>query len=330
MTAGASAERTLVAAVTGFLAAMGAERYAASTCVSTRDLLDCFLIWCGERGVVVIDDLTPAVAEQYQRWLYLHRLAGGRPLAVSTQRSRLQVMRMLGRWMLREGWVERNPADTIHLPRLMRHLPPILSRAEVERLLAVPDTSTRIGVRDRAIMEVLYSTAMSTSQVVAITLADLAVREGFVRVGERDQTRLLPLRPIARRWLTAHQRVRPTFLVGLAGAPDDGLVFRCLQGTPMTQDAVLHILRIGLRTLGIEIANVNALLRNAVAVHLLDLGADVRLVGALLGHTELKATSRFLRSAVARLKEAHRRYHPAEQAHGSRVGGPIVPGGTLG
>lgn len=91
---------------------------------------------------------------------------------------------------------------------------------------------------------------------------------------------------------------------------------------------VLHVLRTGLGVLGIPVDNVNALLRNAIAVHLLDLGADVRLVGALLGHRELKATSRFLRSAVARLKEVHRRFHPAEQSRKPR-GATIAPRGTL-
>jgi len=139
--------------------------------------------------------------------------SNGKPLAVSTQRSRLQAVRHFGRWLLRDGEVVRIPADSIRLPRLVRHLQPILSRTEVDRLFAIPDTGTRIGVRDRAIMEVLYSTAISTSQVAAITQAAPVGREGFVEVVERDQARLLA--PAAERTaLAGRQPARAASLPG--------------------------------------------------------------------------------------------------------------------
>jgi len=147
--------------------------HSTETLRGVHDDLRLFLEWCAERSLTEANDLTPAILERYQRRLFDLRTRDGRKLAAQTQFTRLNVVRELCAFMMRSGSVKKNAAEDLALPRLSRRLPRgMLASAEVDRLLAQPDTTTADGLRDRAMLEVVYATAIRAVELVALDLRD--------------------------------------------------------------------------------------------------------------------------------------------------------------
>ncbi len=220
----------------------------------------------------------------------------------------LSALRRFFRYLLREGVVTIDPTSDIDAPRLGRPLPKSLTETEVEALLESPDTSIALGLRDRAMLETLYATGLRVSELVSLGMAELNLGSGVVRViGKGGRERLVPLGEEALRWLQEYlARARAEILAGRASHA----LFPTGRGGAMTRQAFWQNLRRHARKAGIRRPLSPHTLRHAFATHLLNHGADLRVVQMLLGHADLSTTQIYTQVARERLKTLHARHHP--------------------
>jgi integrase/recombinase XerD len=222
---------------------------------------------------------------------------------------RLSSMRRFYALQLQQGVLRADPTLRVKAPKLPRRLPKNLSEAKVEALLAAPDSKTTLGLRDRAMLETLYATGLRVSELVGLTLAQVSLDMGVVRVlGKGSKERLVPLGEEAISWLKRYLvEVRPA----LAGNAKSTAVFLTARGGPLTRQAFWALLkRLGARA-GIPAAGLSPhVLRHAFATHLLNHGADLRVVQLLLGHADIATTTIYTHVARERLKRLHAEHHP--------------------
>jgi integrase/recombinase XerD len=217
-------------------------------------------------------------------------------------------MRRFYRYQVREGLLQDDPSIRIDTPRIGRPLPDSLSEREIEELLDAPDTATALGLRDRAMLELLYACGLRVSELVGLSREQLDLNQGVVRlIGKGRKERLVPLGEEAVDWLTRYLADgRPEFVVAL----DDGLVFLSRRGRGMTRQAFWYRLREYAVKSGISKHLSPHTLRHAFATHLLNHGADLRVVQMLLGHSDLSTTQIYTHVARERLKDLHSKHHP--------------------
>lgn len=249
--------------------------------------------------------LETARREDLQRYL-AHCVASGRK-ARSTARL-LSSLRRFYHFLLRENLIAADPTALIDAPRVSRPLPKSLTEEQIERLLAAPDVGTALGLRDRAMLETLYATGLRVSELVGLTLSQVALTQGVVRVvGKGDKERLVPLGEEALDWLSRYlQEARPALL---KRAASDAL-FPTERGGAMTRQGFWHNLKRYARVADIRTPLSPHTLRHAFATHLLNHGADLRVVQMLLGHSDLSTTQIYTQVARARLQSLHARHHP--------------------
>lgn len=231
--------------------------------------------------------------------------AGVRP---RTSARRLSTLRQFYRWALREHLIDQDPTAQIEAPRLGRPLPTSLSEEEVEALLFAPDVESAEGLRDRAMFEVLYATGLRVSELVGLQPDQLALVQGLVRVvGKGGKERLVPLGDEAVAWLRRYlAEARPVLL---DGKPGDGL-FATRRGAGMTRQAFWYRIKKHAQAAGIRTDLSPHTLRHAFATHLVNHGADLRVVQLLLGHSSLSTTQIYTHVARERLQALHARHHP--------------------
>jgi len=217
-------------------------------------------------------------------------------------------MRGFYRFLLREGVIDTDPTLQVDMPQLGRPLPKSLSEADVEALLAAPDLDDPIGLRDRAMLEVLYACGLRVSELVGLTLEQVNLRQGVLRVfGKGSKERLVPMGEEAIGWVERYCReARPALL---AGRPAD-VLFPSLRGEQMTRQTFWHRIKHQARVAGIAKSLSPHTLRHAFATHLLNHGADLRVVQMLLGHSDLSTTQIYTHIARARLQALHAQHHP--------------------
>lgn len=170
-----------------YLEALRVKNYSAATIATREHYLREFTKWCAERGLARPAEITKPTLERYQRWLYHYRQKNGQPLTFRTQHGRLVPVRAFFAWLCRQNHLLSNPASDLELPRVEKRLPRhVLTAAEAERVLALPDVSDPIGLRDRAMLEVFYSTGMRRMELLGLKLYDLDAERGtvFVRQGK--------------------------------------------------------------------------------------------------------------------------------------------------
>jgi integrase/recombinase XerD len=226
----------------------------------------------------------------------------------STANRRLAAMRRLFRWALREGMIERDPTLRLTGAKAPARFPNALTEAQVEALLAAPDIAGPLGLRDRAMLELLYATGLRVSELVAVKQAEVAITDGMVRVmGKGQKERVVPIGEEARLWLeryAAHSR--PALLNGRSA---DAL-FVTRQGGPMTRQMFWKLIRRYATRADIRAPLSPHGLRHAFATHLLNHGADLRVVQLLLGHADISTTQIYTHVARERLQALHQRHHP--------------------
>ena len=225
-----------------------------------------------------------------------------------TSARRLSSLRRFFQYLAREGHINSDPSARIAAPRIGRPLPKSLTEAEVEDLLAAPDTSTAIGQRDRAMLEVLYATGLRVSELVSLQMGQVNLRQGVVRViGKGNKERLVPLGEEAVDWLEKFIRQgRAELLQG----PPVATLFPSRRGRMMTRQNFWHALRRYAVRAGITMALSPHVVRHAFATHLLNHGADLRVVQMLLGHSDISTTQIYTHVARERLKNLHAEHHP--------------------
>jgi len=266
-----------------------------------RDLRQ-FSDWLAKAGVRLVD----AQAGQVQQFLADRTLRQG--VAARSLARQLSAFKRYYRWLLRQGLRSDDPTINIEAPRLPRPLPKSLTEADVEALLDAPDIDEPLGLRDRAMLELLYACGLRVSELVGLPLSAIALREGVARVmGKGSKERLVPLGEVAVDWLERYLgESRPALLAGRAS---DALFVTARAGA-MTRQAFWYAIKRHARQSGVVVPLSPHTLRHAFATHLLNHGADLRVVQMLLGHADISTTQIYTHVARERLKNLHRQHHP--------------------
>jgi len=229
-------------------------------------------------------------------------------VSVATLRRQFSALRRFCDWLRLQGMLDKDPLAALEPPRMPRRLPGVLSEFQVRCLLDAPDTETQLGVRDRAILELLYASGIRVSELTDIELPCVNFRQGLVRVtGKGGKDRLTPLGEQAIEWLECWcEGPRRAWL---GHSPCDSL-FISARGRGLTRQAVWYRIRNYALRAGIGAEVSPHKLRHSFATHLLDHGADLRVVQLLLGHADLGTTQIYTHVANARMKTLHQRHHP--------------------
>jgi len=243
------------------------------------------------------DDLLLFLARQVQ--------SGRSPRSLSRY---LSGFRQFYRWLLREGRIGRDPSALIESPKLGRGLPKALSEDQVEALLEMPDPGTPVGLRDRTMLELMYATGLRVSELTTLEVTQINLNQGVVRVtGKGGKERLVPLGEEAMAWLQRWLRTgRPALMRG----GECREVFVTARRKGMTRQAFWHSIRKHAARAGIEQPVSPHMLRHSFATHLLNHGADLRVVQLLLGHSDLSTTQIYTHIAREGLKRVHSKHHP--------------------
>ncbi len=265
-----------------------------------RDL-DQFARHVGAEGVVDPARVEPS---HIQGFLAARRTMGCSPSTVARQ---LSAIRMFFRFLLEERVIDRDVASVLESPRLWDRLPGVVARDLLDALLAAPDPADPLGVRDRALLELLYACGVRASEAAGVTIERVRLDLGWMRVrGKRDKERLVPIHALAAEWVERwRDRVRP----GLV-QPGVEELFVSREGLPIDRKVVWSVVRRYCRKVGIPDGVSPHSLRHSFATHLLEGGADLRSVQILLGHASLATTEKYTWVRSDRLKEVHRRFHP--------------------
>jgi integrase/recombinase XerD len=220
----------------------------------------------------------------------------------------LSCIRGFYRFLLREKLIQQDPTLDIQNPKLGRSLPKFLSEHEVEKLLAAPDLTDPIGLRDRAMLELLYACGLRVSELTGLTMGSLNLRQGVVRVtGKGNKERLIPMGQEAIAWLERYSiEARPVLL---DNHPAE-ILFPSNRAQPMTRQTFWHRIKLYARKADIRTPLSPHTLRHAFATHLLNHGADLRVVQLLLGHSDLSTTQIYTHVAQARMQALHAQHHP--------------------
>jgi integrase/recombinase XerD len=277
------------------------EGLSANTLDAYRRDLEGLSRWLAPRGMAL------TTASRGDLLDYLSGCVGKGARPRTTARLLSSLRRFYG-YLVREERIKTDPTALIDSPKIGRPLPKSLTEEQVEKLLQSPDVATHYGLRDRAMLETLYATGLRVSELVGLTLSQVSLTQGVVRViGKGDKERLVPMGEEAVAWISRYlAEGRPK----LVRSRSTDALFTTARGGPMTRQAFWHNLKVHTRTAGIQTALSPHTLRHAFATHLLNHGADLRVVQMLLGHADLSTTQIYTHVAQARLKSLHEMHHP--------------------
>ncbi len=285
-----------------FLDAIWMERgLSANTLAAYRADILCLSRWLVEQDVT----LSAASRSDLLAFLAWRAEGGARPRSTARQ---LSSFRRFYRYLVREGEINDDPTARIAMPKVGRALPQSMTEEEVEALLDAPDVTDPLGHRDRAMLEVLYATGLRVSELINLRISEVNLNQGVIRVvGKGDKERLIPLGEESQRWL--HDFIGGPRMEILLERQTDA-VFPTRRGSCMTRQAFWHIIRRYAKKSGFGRKLSPHTLRHAFATHLLNHGADLRVVQMLLGHSDLSTTQIYTHVARERIKELHGHHHP--------------------
>lgn len=217
-------------------------------------------------------------------------------------------LRSFFRFLRQRGFISNNPTRLLDLPRIKRHIPETMTVEEVETLISAPNVDSPLGIRDRAILELMYATGLRISEVVSLRLLNLNLDAGFVRtVGKGTKERVVPMGEVAIHWIREYlEKARPLFLKG----GESPFLFVTRRGKPFTRQGVWKIIKFYALKAGIKREITPHTLRHSFASHLLMGGADLRAVQLMLGHADIGTTQIYTHVTRAHLINTHKRFHP--------------------
>jgi integrase/recombinase XerD len=274
--------------------------------------LNAFIAWASDRGLLRPGEVTKAILERYQRWLFHYRKEDGDPLSFATQKAYLVPVRMWFKWLARHNHILYNPASELELPKPCRTLPRnILTASEAELVMNQPDVHDTLGLRDRAILETFYSTGMRRVELSNLTLYDIDRERGTVLVnqGKGKKDRIIPIGDRALAWVEKYkQESRPKLLVG--GKPTD-LLFLTHFGEAFTLDRLSQMVQQYIAAADLGKQGSCHMFRHTMATLMLENGCDLRFIQMMLGHANLSTTQIYTQVSIKKLVEMHRATHPA-------------------
>lgn len=294
-----------------------------------KQALDGFILWCDERSLGQVQDITRPILQRYQSHLYHYRKSNGQPLSFNTQATRLNPLVAFFKWLARDNHILHNPASDLVLPKPPRQLPKhLMSVAEIETILNQADIETPSGIRNRAILETLYSTGIRRAELMQLSLYDIDTERGtlMVRLGKGRKDRLIPIGARACAWVTRYvQEVRPQF----TPAQDQQHLFLTDYGETFEKNRLSDMVKQHMKYAGFTSGGCHAF-RHAMATHMLENGADIRYIQVILGHAELSTTQIYTHVAIGKLKAVHALTHPARMERlGGDQGDAVVGSGGL-
>lgn len=254
-----------------------------------------------------IIEITEVTQQTIQLFLASLRQAG---YASSTTSRMISSLKQFFIYLMKEGIIKQNPLTLIQGPKKVQRLPKVLTMKEVEALIQSPDTSTLWGLRDRTILEVMYATGLRVTELTQLSLEELHLDLGFIQtVGKGDKERLVPLGEEAEYWLKQYLNlVRPSF-ANKGNAPTDS-VFLTERGKPFTRQGIWKNLKKYVALANVDHDVSPHMLRHSFATHLLENGADLRMVQELLGHADISTTQIYTHISKQRLQKVYRQYFP--------------------
>lgn len=293
-------------ALADFLRHLGLEKNASAyTVKSYREDLTQALNFFRERAGAAVrpDQVNTRLLRNFVAWLHEQGYAR------STISRRIAAVRSWCRFMCRQGMMDKNPADGLRGPKLDRKLPHFLNRSDIDRLLAAPNSDNGLALRDRAILETLYSAGLRVSELVGLELGDLDLSSGVATVrGKGRRERLALIGNEARRAIGVWLEARSVLLEGIGRRSES--IFLNKNGTRLSTRSVGRLLVKYLRKTGLDPRTTPHTLRHTFATHLLDAGADIRGVQELLGHKNLTTTQIYTHVSTQRLQDSYRKAHP--------------------
>lgn len=272
-----------------------------NTQASYKRDLNQFACWLNDRGLQ-LDQADALELQTYLAWRIAEQLR-----ASSTSRQ-LSCLRGFYRYLLRDNLIAADPTLNLTNPKAGRALPKSLSEADVEALLAAPDTESALGLRDRTMLELLYGSGLRISELIGLEQQQMSLKSGLIRVvGKGDKERLVPLGDESVDWLARYlKQSRPLLL----SQSNPETLFLSQRGVQMTRQTFWHRIRHWAQVAGIDKPLSPHVLRHAFATHLLNHGADLRAVQMLLGHANLSTTQIYTQVATHRLQQLHQQFHP--------------------
>jgi integrase/recombinase XerD len=254
--------------------------------------------------------VTQTFLERYQRYLFHYRKKDGQPLAVASQHSRLAPLKVWFKWLVHRKYIARDPAAELELPRIGYKLPNVMNRDEAERVLSQPNVGEPQGIRDRAMLEILYSSGLRRMELLHLKLYDVDQKHGLVSVreGKGKRDRVVPIGERALAWLELYlNTLRPE----IVRQPDNGIVFLTSKGVPCTPNHLSWLARQYVKASGIGKSGACHIFRHTMATLMLEGGADIRYIQAMLGHVRLDTTQIYTHVSIRKLKQVHEATHPA-------------------
>lgn len=274
-----------------------------NTLQAYRSDLHALDLWCAKSGLE-LPRLQRADVQSYLGELF------AKELKPRSSARKLSVLRRFYRWLVREGMREEDPSALIEAPKLGRPLPRTLSESDVERLLCAPDVQSPIGLRDRAMLELMYGCGLRVGELVGLTVLQVNLQQGALRVcGKGDKERIIPLGEVAQDWLESYAADARIELLK-SGVNHGDVLFLSVRGRGMTRQNVWHSIKKYALLAGLSTAVSPHTLRHAFATHLVNHDADLRVVQLLLGHADLSTTQIYTHVAQLRLQEIHKAHHP--------------------
>jgi integrase/recombinase XerD len=295
-----------------YLEWIAARGYAAMTVKGRKYDLGYFKQWCEDRSITDPREVSRSVLERYQSYLHYsqNKTKSGKKLSPKTQHLRLNTLKGFFQWLSKYNHIQGNPASELVLPKLGKRLPrAVLTIREIEKVLNDIDLESPLGIRDRAILETLYSTGIRRMELCNLKNLDLNLEDGFVmiREGKNNKDRVVPIGERAVAWLDKYLwDSRPLLVTD----PDYGMVFLTKDGTPLKPKHLTWITNKYVKLAGLGKTGSCHLFRHTMATLMLDGGADIRYIQEMLGHARLETTQVYTSVSKKKLKEVHKRTHP--------------------
>lgn len=302
--------RGLYAAMRRFLEHRGIIGSTPSSLYNLERYIRDFILWADARSVTHPEHVSQAVLERYQRHLYYYRKKDGAALSIASRRAKIVPLRSFFKWLTRTGHIPANPASELDLPKSIRRLPRhVLSVKEVERVMAGADIRQPIGLRDRAIMEVLYATGMRRMEITHLQISDIDIDQCVVliREGKGRKDRLIPLGERALYWVQTYlDQSRPQ----LAWNLQEHTLFLSREGTSLNESWLSTTVAQYVKRAELGKHGGCHLFRHTMATLMLEGGADIRFIQVMLGHAEMSTTQIYTQVAIRQLQQVHANTHP--------------------
>jgi len=284
--------------------------YASRTIETQGNIVSKFVEWCHERGILRPQEVTRDILEHYQGQLTRSRKDSGESYSVGYLNRILSIIRGFFRWLAKNHHILYNPASELELPRVTTRIPRnVLNTAEVEAVMMQVDLSLPLGLRNRAILETLYSTGIRRTELCRLKCKDIFIDAGVVLVieGKGRKDRMIPIGERALSWVEKYKNdLRPA----LVKKPDEGTLFLSSRGEPLMPNNLGRLVSGYVKAAGIDKEGSCHMFRHTMATLMLEGGADIRYIQQILGHSNLNTTQIYTRVSIKKLKEVHSATHP--------------------